>query len=273
MIDLGDLVPLAVSVKDMNGNPVNANTVTLTITLPDLTVVTPVVSAPSVTGQYEYDYFPTQVGRHQVRWVTVGPQASYEDTFDVRDSASRSIISLAEAKQHLNMTTSTDDEEVREMIEAVTNVIERHRGEVIARRSITETQPMGSWRRIVLRCHPVIAVTAVTDQSGQTFTPSEWVLDPDSGTMTRTNRSFHGWSDLVVTYTAGFNVIPANYILAAKIILKHIWETQRIQNIGRQPLLGQARFQGEQILTPQGQGYAMPYRAIELLGGRPPMIV
>ena len=47
-IDIGDPLPnLAVLVENPPGTPVNVGTMTLTITLPDLTTATPAVSNPS----------------------------------------------------------------------------------------------------------------------------------------------------------------------------------------------------------------------------------
>ncbi len=109
MPDLGDIIPLTVQVRDQDGLPTDATTVTLTITEPDGSTVTPTVTnPPAVTGLYENDYVPTQIGRHLIRWVTVGPNAAFTDTVDVRDLSARSIMSLAAAKTHLNMTSSKD---------------------------------------------------------------------------------------------------------------------------------------------------------------------
>ncbi len=274
MADLGDLIPLGIQVRDGDGVAVNATMVTLTITLPDGTLVSPVVPAPPAeVGAYSYDYMPALVGRYLVKWVTTGPNAAFTDSFDIRESNLSSIISLAAAKAHLNMsqTQTRDDDELRGFIEAATAVIERHRGEIIARRTVVEHSPNGSGGCIALMHHPVISITSMTDLRGNALVTGNYLLDGPNGILNRLGGG--GGTPQVVTYVAGYVQIPANYILAAKIIIAHLWQTQRIQNIGAQPTLGNSSRREEQIVTPSGMGYAIPHRAIELLGGRPSLVI
>lgn len=274
MADLGDLIPLGVQVRDEDGEPVNAQTVTLTITKPDGTVQSvPVTNPPADTGEYTINYVPVDEGRYLVRWQTTNPTAAFTDSFDVRD-ARFSIMSLATAKRHLNMTleNTSEDDELQSMIEAVTSVVERHRGEVVARRVVVEHEPMGSCDRIALMYHPVISVTSIEDERGVSVPTNGWMLDSQNGILTARTAQYSNRS-LVVTYIAGYTQIPAHYILAAKIILHHMWQTQRVQNVGLQPTLGSQSRREEQIVSPTGMGYAIPHRAIELLGGRPSVIV
>lgn len=273
MPDLGDVIPLTVQVKDQNAQPTDALTVVLTITEPNGTLVTPTVAnPPAATGLYEFDYVPTQIGRHLIRWVTTAPNAAFTDTVDVRDLSARSIMSLASAKTHLNMTSSKDDEEIRNMIEAVTATIERHRGEAVVRQEVVEDNVMGNRNRFALLKHPVIEVTEILDARGNSQDVTKWKLDKQNGILVRYDGAgLQG--DVTITYTAGYAEIPANYILAAKIILAHLWSTQRIQNIGQQVSLGTRARPEEQVMTPTGVGYAIPARAVELLGGRPSVVV
>jgi hypothetical protein len=60
--------------------------------------------------------------------------------------------------------------------------------------------------------------------------------------------------------------VPDNYITATQIICAHLWQTQRVQTLGSGPTFG-----GDTSFSPQlGLGYALPNRALELLGGRAP---
>lgn len=276
MPDLGDLVPLTISVLDEDGNPANATDVTLVITQPDGTTENvPITNPPTTTGQYEVDYQPADAGRYLAKWNTTTPTAAFTDTFDIRDLAAVSIISLREAKLHLNMslTRTTDDEELRSMVEAVTHVVERHRNETIARRTVVESDVMGSGCRMVLGTHPVISVTSIVDEDGTSYTVGDWTLDGTNGILTEDTPSFTPYHRFTVTYVAGYQQIPAHYVLAAKIILQHLWQTQRIQQVGAQPTIGGQSRRDEQIVTPSGLGFAIPHRAIELLGTRPSLIV
>lgn len=275
MADLGDLIALGIQVRDSEGVPVNATTVSLVITLPDGSMVSPLVAAPPAeTGNYTHDFLPTMVGRYMIKWVTTGPNAAFTDSFDIRESNLHSIMSLAAAKAHLNMSQSVtrDDDELRNMIEAVTSVVERHRSEVIPRRTVTEHWPNSSGSQVVLLHHPVISITSMIDTNGASVPVGDHLLDGQNGIITFLG-GFRGTRPASITYVAGYEQIPANYILAAKIILAHLWTTQRIQNIGAQPTLGSQSRREEQIVTPTGMGYAIPHRAIELLGGRPSMVI
>lgn len=273
MFDLGDLVPLSVEVRGADGELVNAATAALTITTPDgVANVVSVDNPPASTGVYLFDYIPDQAGIHRLSWVFTGPNVAFYDNFDVRDGA-RGILSLAAAKAHLNMSSSRDDDEIRSMIESVTAVIERHRAEVIAQRVVVEDSPSGSSGQIALIARPVISVTAIEDWSGATIPVDRYHLDGKNGILFAKAGGGGGRAPRRVTYLAGYAQIPANYIMAAKIILAHLWTTQRIQNIGAQPTLGNSSRREEQIVTPSGMGYAIPHRAIELLGGRPSMVI
>jgi hypothetical protein len=274
MADLGDIIPLSIEIRDDTGVLVNASTVTLSVVQPDGAVITPFVqNPPTVTGQYIADLIPTIPGRYTVRWVSTGPAAAFVDAFDVRPAQTASILSLNQAKEHLNMslTSGKDDEELRQWIEITTEVVERHRGEVIARRQFTEQLRTRYARAIALNNRPVISVDAISVANGavvQTIDPLGWYLDGPLGVIKGTGLS----GDVTITYTAGYRVVPARYIGAAKIILAHLWSTQRVPTLGPTPTLRGGNRE-EAIITTGGEGYAIPHRAVELLGGRPSMIV
>lgn len=133
MWDLGDTVPLGFSVSDDQGELVDPASVALVVTLPDGTVLDPppAVTSPS-TGRYVADYVPTVAGLHLVRWVAHDPMAAFADVVDVRDDAF--LVSLADARSHLNQTSgrTADDEELRSMLLAAGERVQRHLGVVLA---------------------------------------------------------------------------------------------------------------------------------------------
>ena len=131
--DIADSVPIAWDVRDASGTLVNASTAVLTVTLPDGTTATPTVPAPSVTGQYRVTYVPALEGRYEWRAVTTVPNTSYQDVFVVRGVVSPALLSLADAKAHLNITTTTYDDELREYLEAATEIVESYVGPVVTR--------------------------------------------------------------------------------------------------------------------------------------------
>lgn len=277
MPDLGDVLPFSADLysapPDQGGELVNALSVVLTITLPDGTTLTPTLGDPVATGQYRYNYPSTMAGRHTGRWLFTffgGSTTAYTETFDVRPADPGDIISLTDAKAALNKsaTDTADDEEIRSMIEAITRVVENHLQETVARRSVTE---YGTVRGgvLVLGATPVLSLTSVASLDGVvTWDPANLlVADPDAGLVTAASgRSLSG--NVQVTYTAGYAVVPANYAEAAKIILRHLWQIQQAPGIGPPSPFGD-----ETTITPSGMGFAIPNRAVELLGGRPPVMV
>ena len=73
--DLGDVVALGVTITNAAGNPENATAVVATVTAPDGTTSTPTISN-SAAGLYDISFSPTMSGRHTIRWVATGANAS-----------------------------------------------------------------------------------------------------------------------------------------------------------------------------------------------------
>jgi hypothetical protein len=257
--DLGDTVRLTGLCTDPGGTAANATTVTLTITLPDDSTATPTVTnPPAQTGQYTYDYVTSQAGRHTARWVWTNPACAYVDVFDVRPTAGL-IVPLAAAKEQVNIpaATTTWDEELRGYIAATTRAVEGTVGPVL-KRTVIEIRPGG--HLLLLNATPVLALTSLTGvySSGISYLPADLDVDLDNGIVRRKDG---GWfvGPLRVVYTAGRPVIPENILLAAKIIIQHLWETQRGS--------GSAATNVDQadVAYLYKAGFAIPRRALELL--------
>lgn len=233
MIDLGADYPAAFTVVDGDGNPANADTVTLTITLPDATTATPdVANPPAVTGAYRYSYPTAQEGRHVVRWTSENPDDAWTDVFDVSAAASPSILSLYDAKVRLGIdqADTTDDKELRAKLAGLTGALERAKNETIVRRSITQEWMRARRDPLRLLKVPVISIDSLTYQlrsdAPVTLDVSNWKVSADSGLLHRmAGHEPHGW--VTAVSTAGYTVIPPNYIEAASVLLEHLWETRR----------------------------------------------
>ena len=262
--DLADTVRLAADSKDPGGTLTNATGVTLTITLPDGTIVSPAVTnPPTQTGKYTLDYLTAQAGRHLVRWVFTSPASAYTDSFDVREAAPPLVLSLADAKAHLNITSTTQDEELRGWVESVTGVVEQFVGPV-AWRTVTEDHdylPVSGAAVLALRMTPVIALSSVAAvlTGGTSYAVADLDLDGATGIVRRLDGG-RLYGPLRVTYTAGRAIIPATITAAARIILQHLWRTQHPS--GRPSLGGEDYAVTEPV---PGLGYAIPNRALQLL--------
>lgn len=96
MINVGDIHPLSVEIRDTDGDLANAGAVTVTVTQPDGTTATPAVSNPSV-GVYSATFTAAQAGVHRVLWVATGANADvFPDDFYVEAVPGKGIITLAD---------------------------------------------------------------------------------------------------------------------------------------------------------------------------------
>ncbi|MFD0885754.1 hypothetical protein ACFQ08_14480, partial [Streptosporangium algeriense] len=86
---------------------------------------------------------------------------------------------------------------------------------------------------------------------------AELAADMTGGVIRRADGRWIAGPVLVV-YAAGRTEIPANVLLAALIIIGHLWETQRGTVA---PRLGT----DDEVWDPRA-GFAVPRRALELLG-------
>ncbi|HEY9417671.1 MAG TPA: hypothetical protein VIQ30_23170 [Pseudonocardia sp.] len=265
--DLGEVVPLAVTTRNAAGVVEDAGSVVLSITLPDLTSVTPTVSHVALSGVYSVDYPTVQVGLHQVRWVASGANADvFPDVFNVFPANPEFLVPQRQALRKLRLTNpSVDDiEDVREYMAAATAVIERHRCEVVVPRTVTEFVD-ASGPSLILPHTPVISVTSVTRLDGVTVDPTGLVVvKPNAGIVRyRSGGYFNGLYEVV--YKAGRTVIPSNYTRAALIIVEHLWQTERPFATGMDGAYD------DSMTLVRGMGFAVPNRALELLGKPPPM--
>ena len=222
--DFGDPVDLAVTITDANGDPANATAVVCTVTYPDGTDSDlAVVNAD--TGVYQAAFTPTLAGRHLVNWVATGTNASaYTDIVDVAPSDPRFIISLADARDVLNLaaTNTTHDEELRGYLAAATVVIE-----AIDRPILRQTRTWtvnGGRHAITLPYVPIASVESVT-VNGTVWDASTYAVDETAGIVYADNTTFPaGLRNVEIEYVAGEQVIPPNVILAAKELVRHWWQ-------------------------------------------------
>lgn len=271
-IDIGDTYRLNNRNLSAAGDLVSATNMALTITRPDDTTVVVNPVTPASTGIYNYDYLTTQAGRHLARWVGTGTGAgTYVEVFDVRPADPIYLVSLADTKETLNIdaTTTTYDEELRAYIEGATTAAEEHRDEILVKRSFTWKKWFNGCDSVVLPKRPVISLTSIENvETGSLYSLSGYDLDTNTGKVRAlTGQNFTGL--LEFTYVAGYVVVPAAFTLAVRMIIQHLWDTQRGP-------MGASRFAGSMddaaIMRFRSMNVFMPPRAQELLGDRMPMV-
>jgi len=153
-----------------------------------------------------------------------------------------SLITLQEAKDFLNITTTTDDAELGLFTDAASQMW-LARGLPGAGTARVEWYD-GGQTRIVLRYTPIVSVTTVSETIGSVTYPLTeqpvdsqsgafaFTVDPFTGVMTRrvagTAVAFAaGVANVKVSYSSGFATVPEDIKLAIKLLTRHMWETQR----------------------------------------------
>src|SRR5262249_12797558 len=116
MLDVGQSYRASLRCVDpATGQLVNPSTATLTVTKPAQTTATvPVPRPPAVLGLLVGDYVLSQEGLHKFTWVITGPTLTKIDYENARGYIA--AVSLADAKDWLNVTDTSKDEKIRSMI-------------------------------------------------------------------------------------------------------------------------------------------------------------
>lgn len=254
--DVGDLVTVQVVITDAAGTPVNTPTVTIAVTKPDGTVLTP---APTVTntgagGIYTAPLTLTAAGIWTYVWTSTGTVVGTEAGQVEARAARQLVVALEEFKLHLRFSTTVDDAQLLDTLVAVTDLMEETVGPV-APITFTE-QHMVRGRVIVPRRHPLVSVTSIIPHEGAAMAADEYVPDTDLNLIYLSNTYARARHQLV--YLAGHNPWPSRLKLAGKIIAQHEW---RVRN----GTGGRPSPDADSLEMIPGTGYLVPYRALELM--------
>ncbi len=276
------------------GQPITLDTtVRVAGVLTDPTTLTLTIRRPDGTDLPAYTYNPgpvvrdsvgtfhcdvatadiATVGHYQDKWVSTGVGAGVRaSAFDVFDPFEVQILTLPDAKDHLNITAANTqyDMMIQIWLDTIDENIERAIGGPVVTRSVTErVEAVDGGRVLPLRKRPVVAVTSVTSvQAGQAIDVTDVEIDSNANVVRRRL----GWPFLVggfgtvwppvftVVYTAGLGTsVSAPVSAAARIILDHLWAIQH--GPSARPTVG-----GDDTTQMFGMSFAIPNRALELLG-------
>jgi hypothetical protein len=278
--DLGDVAVLEFQATDVSGAPAAAASIALSLVTPDgvTHALTPTAGLPpdqtgSPAGWYFYEYTTLQIGRHTVAWTASGTPGvgsgvgADTDSWDVRSATDDMIISLADMKRRLRLTATDEfDQDIREFGLAITGVVEKLAGAIVVR-TIVERQRAGGMF-IALNKRPVyqpatqpyqiVAMTPVLTY-GLVYDLSLLTVDMDLGMIRHSAGLPFIYGPYDMTYTVGRQPAPDNAILAASIILRHLWAIERPDGVR-----GGGAVPVEDDVTMM-YGFAIPNRAIEIL--------
>lgn len=157
------------------------------------------------------------------------------------------LTTLSDAKAFLNITNAASDQAVQQFLTSASDMIQNRVGPVGGSPTFNEWYDGGS-TKIVLRHTPVQSVTKITEAWGVTaiYTLNASVLDGSAtdtgpwgysvdlsaGIITRRAAGFavpfaRGVQNVNVQYVAGYTTVPAELVLATKLLVQHMWATQR----------------------------------------------
>lgn len=176
------------------------------------------------------------------------------------------VLTLAEAKSHLNLTASTHDAELLSFIIAAEAAIGERVGPLST--VVTTVRIRGGRAALRLPVAPAVSLTSVTPYEDSALTLADLYLDGAAGLVTHNDGTSFTASHYTVVYTAGRSTCPADLLLAVKELVRHLWETQR----------GPTARPGSNVSdsvsnTIPGAAYIFPHRVSQLLKPHTPILV
>ena len=175
-----------------------------------------------------------------------------------------SLPTLTDLKAETNIPSTTDDDELQVKLDQAVAVVEGMIGPVDSPTLVTETHYNVSSDVLVLKRTPVASLVSVSSRYGAVTTPltvTDYELDPELGLL-RIASGARFWGTYTVSYTVGYDDLPADLSGAIVLIAAHLWETQR----GTAPsALALQDPNGFGDVPSPGLGFAIPNRAKELL--------
>lgn len=229
--EVGSVLPFEFSVYDAAGALANASTSVITVTLPDGTTATPSVTNAS-TGVYTADVSATMAGLWYATLATTSPtDVSPAQVFYVSAlTATVPIVSEPEAQAYVRVTNAAQTEQLRRMLVAATNAVERYTDRSWRRKTVSESYD-GGFSEIVLRSSPVRSITSVVE-SGTTLAATDYLLRSGApvivrGTSTVPSVWSYGVNNVVVTYVVGPQEIPEDVRHAVLVTVRDMWASQR----------------------------------------------
>jgi hypothetical protein len=163
-----------------------------------------------------------------------------------------SVLTLDEAKAHLNIQGTTDDAELQTVIDAAEARLSQEVGPLAAT-EVSRRISGGGWE-LVLPVTPAMSLVSITPWAGSALTLADLYLDTVTGLVTFNNPTLFAATYYDVVYDAGRLTCPDDLLFAIKELVRHLWETQR----------GTPMTPDDTFDTPS-VGYALPNRVMELI--------
>lgn len=160
-------------------------------------------------------------------------------------------LALAEVKQHLNISSSSDDAELLSFLARAEAAIATRCGPLEL--TSTTERVRGGRSMLTVRESPINSLTSVTPVSGSALDTSLLVVSSRAGVIEYLSGSRFGsrWYDVV--YQAGWSPLPKDLRGVVLETVDHMWTSQRV---GRAP--GSPIGMSESNTLP-GAGFQFPF--------------
>jgi len=236
-VDLGAVYRATFTTVDNSGALADPSEVTLVVTYPDQTSDTLTYTGTDISrasiGSFYVDFTTDQEGLWKFAWSSTTPVNSITEYESV--VAYRSIVSMADMKQYLHVTSTTQDSLLRDLMHDATELIEKHCGTLVTR-TFTDDHIPGYYKSALRMPHgPIIDATSditITTywDGGPTWTQTEgggFIVNPYAGVIELKSRISFWDGPWKATYIGGRKIIPGRLVLAAKIIIDDLWALHR----------------------------------------------
>lgn len=130
------------------------------------------------------------------------------------------VLSLTDAKTHLNITANTYDDELSDFIEACESLI-AHKCGPLESTSVTE-RVRGCGLELIVSATPVISLTSVTPVGGGSALTGLHV-SPKSGVVTLNSGLGFIARNYDVVYLSGRAEVPADLLMGIKELVRIAW--------------------------------------------------
>lgn len=276
--DVGQVYRATLLCTDAAGLPVNPSIVTLSVSAPPditaaATVLTGVALTNTVTGTFTYDWAFATPGLHKFAWTTTGPGIAQTDYASARNYTS--IVSIAEARNWLNVIDTRLDPVIRILMGVATRLAERVCGTLVPR-VFTDDFVDGTYKTVIRLPHgPVLTPGSVTTiksvyapLGGPTWTVDQLYVNAKAGTVRLASQLDFWYGPWLATYTAGRAEIPEDVVQGVREILYDLWATQRgvLQDTATPDMTEAQQFeQMAASINVSAPGYRVPPRAMAYL--------
>lgn len=161
------------------------------------------------------------------------------------------MVTLAEAKTFMRVTTSADDALITSLIDYISTAVETYTGRIFRQTTVTEevltfdyssfdlqyrpSFDLAGIRRIAfLKNYPITEITSLTHDGTALTVDDDYILDPSTGAVAFYTSVGDAKNSLLVTYTAGYATadVPADLKMIVLQGIKELYQSSGAVSAG-----------------------------------------